>query len=73
MKNFIYIILILSTFIPVIDISFAQHQNVTGKNISQQFHHEISQTYETGYLIYLPEGYESDSKHLYWFLRNVLK
>jgi len=62
MKNFIYIILILSTFIPVIDISYAQHQNVTGKNISQQFHREISQTYETDYLIYLPEGYESDSK-----------
>lgn len=62
MKNFIFIILILSTFVPVIYISFAQHQNVTGKNISQQFHREVSQTYETDYLIYLPEGYESDSK-----------
>jgi predicted peptidase len=62
MKNFIFIILILSTSIPVIDISLAQHQNVTGKNIFQQFHREISQTYETNYLIYLPEGYESDSK-----------
>jgi predicted peptidase len=62
MKNFVNTILILSIFIPLLEHTFAQHQNVTGKNISQQFHREILQTYETNYLIYLPEGYESDSK-----------
>jgi len=62
MKNLIDIILILSTFILVIDTSFAQYKNVTGKNILQKFHREVSQTYETNYFIYLPEGYESDSK-----------
>lgn len=62
MKNFVYTVLILSSFIPILDHTFAQHQNVTGKNIPQQFHREVSQTYETKYLIYLPEGYESDSK-----------
>jgi predicted peptidase len=62
MKNFVYTVLILSAFVPVLSSAFAQHQNVTGKNIPQQFHRVVSQTYETNYLIYLPEGYESDSE-----------
>ena len=62
MKNFVYAVLILSIFILITDRVFAQHQNVTGKNIPQQFHREISQTYEIDYLIYLSEGYETTSQ-----------
>jgi predicted peptidase len=62
MKNFVYTILIISIFISIHSPANAQHQNVTGKNIHQQFHGEISQTYEANYLIYLPEGYETTSQ-----------
>jgi len=62
MKNFVNTILILSIFIPLLDHAFAQHHNVTGKNISQQFHREFVQTYETNYLIYLPEGYKESTQ-----------
>jgi len=62
MKNFVNTILILSAFVTVISSAFAQHKNVTGKNIPQQFHRVVSQTYETDYLIYLPEDYETTSQ-----------
>ena len=62
MKNFVNTILILSAFVPILSSAFAQHQIVTGKNIFQQFHREISQTYEIDYFIYLPEVYETTSQ-----------
>lgn len=62
MKIFDYTVLILSTFIPILNPAFAQHQNATGKNIPQQFHREVLQNYDTNYLIYLPDGYDQNSK-----------
>ena len=62
MKNFVNAILFLSVFITLLDNTFAQHKNVTGKNVHQQFHRVVSQTYETDYLIYLPEDYETTSQ-----------
>ena len=62
MKNFVYAFLILSIFMLITDRMYAQHQSKSGKNIPQQFHREISQTYEMDYLIYLPEVYETTSQ-----------
>ncbi|MBK9096676.1 MAG: prolyl oligopeptidase family serine peptidase [bacterium] len=37
-------------------------QNITGKNVPQQFHKEVLETHEVNYLLYLPDGYDDASK-----------
>ena len=61
MKNFIFTLLIISTILCNPSFLDAQPYSVE-KNVPQKFYREVLQTYEANYLIYLPEGYESDSK-----------
>jgi predicted peptidase len=62
MKNSFFALFFFSSVILSVITVYSQQQDVAGKQITQKFHREILETYETNYLIYLPDGYEKTSK-----------
>lgn len=46
----------------IFSCSGGKYPITTGKNFVQKFHKEVKITYDTNYLIYLPDGYESSGK-----------
>lgn len=61
MKNFVFTLAFFSSFMFVLVSMYAQ-QNICGKNVPQEFKREVLETYETNYLIYLPEDYNKTSE-----------
>lgn len=62
MKNLILTQLLVTAVICNTEYLSAQ-VDIAGKNVLQQFHREVVQTYQADYLIYLPEGYEESTQN----------
>jgi predicted peptidase len=62
MNSFIFSFSKILVFMSFSITLFAQINLITGENVAQQFHKEVLQSYETNYLIYLPDGYNQTSE-----------
>jgi hypothetical protein len=61
MSNILVTILVGSISVFLTRTLIAQETFITGKDLPQQFHQDVPQTYDTNYLIYLPNGYDQTS------------
>jgi predicted peptidase len=62
MKNLTIKFLIFLTILFTFSCSPEIDKSITGTNLHQEFHREISQVYDVNYLLYLPEDYFQASK-----------